>query len=144
MNLWHDEGYYNGLELQSEVVLCIHWHLHLGNMTSLLSVLTGETESRAGLTAVMASQEFELFLPKAKMPSRAPSDLSYSTLETSAQGASTGQVSLSSWPPAHCRTNGVCSLIRLGVVSMTKGDSAGLFCWIMFSVIDLLPSQWFF
>lgn len=60
------------------------------------------------------------------------------------QGASTGQVSLSSWPPAHCRTNGVCSLTPLAMVSTEKGGSAGLFCWIMFSVIDLLPSQWFF
>lgn len=51
-------------------------------MTSLLSVLTGEIESRVELTAVMASQEFEFFLPKAEMPSRAPLDLSYSTLKT--------------------------------------------------------------
>lgn len=69
------------------MVLCIHWDLHLGNMTSLLSMLIGETESRVGLTAVMAYQEFELFLPKAKMPSRAPADLSYSTLLTSAPGS---------------------------------------------------------
>lgn len=69
------------------MVLCIHWDLHLGNTTSLLSMLTGETESRVGLTAVMASQEFELFLPKAKMPLRAPADLSYSTLLTSAPGS---------------------------------------------------------
>lgn len=52
--------------------------------------------------------------------------------------------SVLSMPPAHCRTNGVSSLIPLGMVSMAKGGSAGLFCWIMFSVIDLLPSQWFF
>lgn len=69
------------------MVLCIYWDLHLGNMTSLLSMLIGETESRVGLTAVMAYQEFELFLPKAKMPSRAPADLSYSTLLTSAPGS---------------------------------------------------------
>lgn len=69
------------------MVLCIHWDLHLGNMTSLLPMLIGETESRVGLTAVMAYQEFELFLPKAKMPSRAPADLSYSTLLTSAPGS---------------------------------------------------------
>lgn len=31
-------------------------------------------------------QEFELFLPKAEMPSRTPADLSYSTLKTSAPG----------------------------------------------------------
>lgn len=69
------------------MVLCIYRDLHLGNMTSLLSMLIGETESRVGLTAVMAYQEFELFLPKAKMPSRAPADLSYSTLLTSAPGS---------------------------------------------------------
>lgn len=58
----------------------------LEKVTSLLSMLTGGTESRVGLTVVMASQEFELFLPKAEMPSRAPADLSYSTLKTSAPG----------------------------------------------------------
>lgn len=69
------------------MVLCIHWDLHLGNLTSLLSMFTGGTESRVGLAAVMASQEFELFLPKAEMPSRAPADLSYSTLKPSAPGS---------------------------------------------------------
>lgn len=122
-----------------------HWDLHFEGVTSLLSMLTGETESRVGPTAVMASQEFELFLPKAEIPPRAPADLSYSTLKTSAPGSQNwADQSVLSMPPAHCRTNRVSSLIPLGMVSMAKGGSAGLFCWIMFSVIDLFPSQWFF
>lgn len=68
------------------------------------------------------------------------------------QGARTGQISLSRTGQislscqCHLPIVGqtVSFLIPLGMVSMAKGGSAGLFCWIMFSVIDLFPSQWFF